>query len=181
MGKIPAHPDRHCSSPGESNNYQSFSIILIIVGLFLVGCTNYTFSVNNPDSRDESLIEIPPDEEDIDFHGREYKKWDSRADYYQPRKSSSVDNYYLYGNSLQSGPVPNSIGSPDLCYYTAKVNVNCRVSDYIESTLIAILMQGEQATLLSVNSSHSYGMFELVNLSQCWIFLELMDVPCQTL
>lgn len=125
------------------------------------------------DSGNEPLF----DEEIWDWHGREMEKWRGRAQYYATRRSRSLEDYYYYRNPLQGSPVPDHIVTPDLCYYTAKRNVNCRVSDYIESSLIAILMQGEEAKLLYLNPTFTHGKFELLNNSQCWIPLGLMHGP----
>jgi hypothetical protein len=43
--------------------------------------------------------------------------------------------------------------------------------------LIAILMQGEEAKLLSLNPTLTHGKFELATDQQCWIALWLMDGP----
>ena len=208
MEKIITTPDRQCASDAESNNKQLFSIILFIAGLFLIGCTNQAFGLNNPDttggsagiesenigsgtpgdefSNDEireQLADINGENVDRaltllwDFHGREYDEWDGHKDYYPTRRSQSLDDYLIYGNSLQGNPIPDPIVTPDLCYYTAKRNVNCRASDYVESSLIAILMQGEGAKLLYLNPTFTHGKFELLNDSQCWIALGLMDGP----
>jgi hypothetical protein len=74
-------------------------------------------------------------------------------------------------------PVPPIINVPELCIYTSLRNVNCRASDYAESSLIAILMQGEEAKLLSLNPTFTHGKFELATEQQCWIYLALMDGP----
>ncbi|MEA1976571.1 MAG: hypothetical protein U9N80_01575, partial [Chloroflexota bacterium] len=64
-----------------------------------------------------------------------------------------------------------------LCIYTSLRNVNCRTSVYVESSLIAILMQGEEAKLLYINPTFSHGKFELATEQQCWIAFWLMDGP----
>ena len=74
-------------------------------------------------------------------------------------------------------PLPPIINVPELCIYTSLRNVNCRASDYVESSLIAILMQGEEAKLLYLNPTFTHGKFELETGPQCWIALWLMDGP----
>jgi hypothetical protein len=78
-------------------------------------------------------------------------------------------------------PVPGPLINHDACYYTAKRNVNCRASDYPQSTWIAILMQGEMANLLYINPIFTHGKFELQDSSQCWISLGFMEGPSDPL
>ncbi len=166
--------------------------------ILLVGCANDAFSVNNLNSREESgeqsnenlldnindpLVEVP--------HEIENKFENSINDYHQrdPGEIHDLDfsggghevrefeNTYMDEISLHSSFVPDLIVTPDLCYYTAKRTINCRVSDYIESSLIAILMQDEEAKLLYLNPTFTHGKFELLNNSQCWISLGLMHGP----
>lgn len=144
------------------------------------GTPTYEFS---SDETGEQLIDINGEDFDRarfllwDWHGREYDTWRGRTDYYPTRRSPSLDDYLNFGNSLQGSPLQDPIVTPDLCYYTAKRNVNCRESDYVESSLIAILMQGEEAKLLYLNPTFTHGKFELLNSSQCWIALGLMHGP----
>ena len=185
--------------------YLKIGTISLFAVTLIIGCTNQAFGLNNPETRDDSAgIEVenigsgtPGDEfskDEIghqldepmigtplnanywDFHGREMEKWRGHTQYYPTRRSPPLDDYF-YGNPLQGSPVPDLIVTPDLCYYTAKRNVNCRASDYVESSLIAILMQGEGAKLLYLNPTFTHGKFELLNDSQCWIALGLMDGP----
>lgn len=79
--------------------------------------------------------------------------------------------------SLQGSPVPDLITPTPFCVYTAAQNVNCRASDYPESSLIAILMQGEQANLLYLNPTFTHGKFDAPGHDPCWIPLELMEGP----
>jgi len=57
------------------------------------------------------------------------------------------------------------------------MNVNCRESDYKDSTLTAIVMKGDEVLLLALNPLHSHGKFTLSSQQQCWILLELLDGP----
>jgi hypothetical protein len=155
--------------------------------MLIVGCASQTNSVNNPDSRDatgkqlnenlldninEPLAEAPHEEEyqydkqdeanhqkepgdihDLDFDavGQEVREFDNNFD----------------GIPLQGSPVPSIISLPELCIYTSLRNVNCRASDYVESSLIAILMQGEEAKLFYLNPTFTHGKFELAAEQQC--------------
>jgi hypothetical protein len=64
-----------------------------------------------------------------------------------------------------------------VCFYISLRNVNCRASDFVESSLIAVLMQGEEVKLLSLNPTFTHGRFEIAPLQQCWIALGLMQDP----
>lgn len=65
----------------------------------------------------------------------------------------------------------------ELCVYEARVNTNCRESDYKESEQIAILMQEEMAELVALNPEYTHGLFELETGKQCWMWLGLLDGP----
>jgi len=80
-------------------------------------------------------------------------------------------------HTVSSSPVPSSITMSKVCFYISLRNVNCRASDYAASTLIAILMQGEEAKLISLNPTFTHGKFELAAEQQCWMALWLMDGP----
>jgi len=88
------------------------------------------------------------------------------------------DEWDLYEeHTVSSSPVPSSITMSKVCFYISLRNVNCRASDYVESSLIAILMQGEEAKLISLNPTFTHGKFELAAEQQCWMALWLMDGP----
>jgi CSLREA domain-containing protein len=72
-------------------------------------------------------------------------------------------------------PTPSSI--PSACIYEALQNTNCRESDYQQSALIAILLQGEMAELVALNPEFTHGEFIAPSMQQCWIWLGLMDGP----
>jgi hypothetical protein len=63
------------------------------------------------------------------------------------------------------------------CLYEALQNTNCRMSDYPESELIAILMEGDTVPLLALSPEYTYGLFEMADGEQCWIGLGLMGGP----
>ncbi len=183
----------------QARNLILVSIIIFEVFL-MIGCASGASQVNQTDSEkfnaisdvDEVESGTPLPEamgietgsqlDDIDralllqwdFHAREMREWHGHADYYSTRRAPSPEDY-LYGSPFQGSPVPKSIVLPDLCNYTAKRNVNCRESDYSESSVIAILMQGEDATLLYMNPTFTHGKFEIRDSYRCWIPLALMD------
>jgi hypothetical protein len=64
-----------------------------------------------------------------------------------------------------------------LCVYEALQNTNCRKSDYAESDLIAILMEGETTELVALNPEYTHGLFDLEGRERCWIWLGLMGGP----
>jgi len=80
---------------------------------------------------------------------------------------------------------PPTINIPEICTYTALKNVNCRESDYVDSQITAILMEGDQAQIIAINPALTHGKFMLDTLEECWIYLPLMDgaddpvVDCQ--
>ncbi len=63
---------------------------------------------------------------------------------------------------------------PEICIYEALQNNNCRASDYPESELVEILMEGDSADLIALNPEYTHGLFELENGKQCWVWLGLM-------
>lgn len=166
--------------------------------ILLVSCANEAFSVNNLNSREESgeqsienlleniddpLVEVPHEKENKfensfnDSHLKESVEIHDLDFSGGGHEVREFENNNMDEISLQSSSVPDPIVTPDLCYYTAKRNVNCRVSDYVESSLIAILMHGEEAKLLYLNPIFTHGKFELLNNSQCWIALGLLHGP----
>lgn len=76
---------------------------------------------------------------------------------------------------------PTATSTPEpaalVCTYTALENSNCRVSDYAESNLVSILMQGEMADLVALNPEFTHGMFKLGSGAGCWIWFGLLDGP----
>jgi hypothetical protein len=62
-----------------------------------------------------------------------------------------------------------------LCVYEALQNSNCRTSDYPESELVEILMEGDSADLIALNPEYTHGLFEFEDGQQCWLWLGLMD------
>jgi hypothetical protein len=77
----------------------------------------------------------------------------------------------------EAEPEPEPEPEPEVCLYEALQNTNCRVSDYAESELVEILMEGDIVPLLGLNPEYSYGLFEMEDGEQCWIGLALMDGP----
>ncbi|MGD8603959.1 MAG: right-handed parallel beta-helix repeat-containing protein [Anaerolineales bacterium] len=73
----------------------------------------------------------------------------------------------------ESEPEPE----PEQCLYEARQNTNCRVSDYAQSELVTILMQGDVVPLLGLNPEYTYGLFEMEDGELCWIGLSLMGGP----
>lgn len=194
--------------------------IYFFASLLIIGCTSQAYSVNNPDSRDDSLgtdveilrsepaseelskvetgeqlndvlldqvneplIEITPDEGGFGIPRMEagqiqgtyigaHDVGHSFLNFVDEYEEKTLDKI-----SPESSAASGPIVTPDLCIYTAKKNVNCRVSDYVESSLIAILMQGEEAQLLYLNPTFTHGKFELLNNSHCWIPLGLLHGP----
>ncbi len=181
------------------NNLRFLKIatISLFAVILIVGCTNQAYSVNNSDSRDgigKQLNENLPDNinEPLDeaSHEEEYQ-YDMHDESNKKKEPGDIhdldfdavgqevrefDNNFD-GISLQGSPVPPIINVPELCIYSSLRNVNCRASDYVESSLIAILMQGEEANLLSLNPTFTHGRFEIATLQQCWIALRLMQGP----
>lgn len=176
------------------NNFRFLKLatISLFAVILIVGCTNQAYNINNPDSRDEIGKQL--NENLLDNTNER-----SRRQYGIPRLTpgevqgtyigahdvghSSLDLVDEYEEntldkiSPESSAASDPIVTPDHCYYTATRNVNCRASDYVESSLIAILMQGEVAKLLFLNSTFTHGRFEIAPLQQCWIALGLMQDP----
>ncbi len=176
------------------NNFRFLKIatISLFAVLLVVGCTDQAYSVNSSDSRyeignqlNENLLDntnerssrqyglprvIPGEVQGtyIGVHDMGHSSLDAVDEY----EENTLDKI-----SPESRAASDSIVNPGHCYYTATRNVNCRASDYVESSLIAILMQGEEATLLSLNSTFTHGRFEIAPLQQCWIALGLMQGP----
>lgn len=94
---------------------------------------------------------------------------------------------YEYEETPSIPPVPPMPEQPDItqtpsvtggvCEYRPIRNVNCRASDDQESTLIAILIEGDLTKLVSLNPEFSHGLFETSGEKSCWIWLGLMDGP----
>ncbi len=177
----------------HDRTYKLAALIMFYV-ILIVSCANQSFNANKSEPGEEAgepspdanaynnpILDSTSTPEPWDLHAREIEKWRGRADYYSTRKPKTLDDDYLYSNSVQGSPVPDLSRFPDLCSYTASRNVNCRLSDYPESSLIAILMQGEEAHLLYLNPTFTHGKFALLNNSQCWIPLDLMDGPSDPL
>jgi hypothetical protein len=83
-----------------------------------------------------------------------------------------------FGWDYQFLPAPPSPEPfEEACFYEANRNSNCRMSDYQESKLIAILMQGERAELIGLNPELTHGKFLMENDRKCWIWLGLMEGP----
>jgi predicted outer membrane repeat protein len=78
-------------------------------------------------------------------------------------------------------PAPTPTPTPSACFYTAALNANCRASDYPESSLISILMEGETAELIALNPEYTHGKFETEAGKPCWMWLGLLDGPVNPL
>jgi hypothetical protein len=76
-----------------------------------------------------------------------------------------------------STPTPGPAPVPSRCVYRAVENANCRAGDDIRTSILAILMQGDPANLLSLDPAHTHGLFELADGRSCWIWLPQMDGP----
>jgi hypothetical protein len=175
----------------------SLSKVVFILGLFLFGCSNSIYdnsrkpvdepvaidagplvsseSIGNPSSSE--LHNLWPDlagEYSIETEMDELGIIDNETEYERYRGNENVE-------SIPSGPIPSVLPTNKFCNYIAKRNVNCRESDHVEASLIAILMQGEGANLLYVNPTFTHGKFELLNSTQCWIYLGIMDGPTDPL
>ncbi len=172
--------------------FLKIATISLFAVMLTVGCTGQAYSVNNPDSRYEIGKQLNENLLDNTYEG-------SSRQYGMPRvipgevqgtyigahdvghsSLDAVDEYEentLDKISPESRVASDPIVTPGHCYYTATRNVNCRASDYVGSSLIAIVMQGEGAKLLSLNPIFTHGKFELVSGPQCWIALWLLDGP----
>lgn len=174
----------------------------VFVLTLLVGCANHPLGGNNQSAVEETdkqlqenlpgniyepIVEFPHEkenlyEEPMDGERRlenvELHDLDFSSGGHEVREFENDNSVEL---SMPSNPVLDLIVDPGICNYIASINVNCRVSDYPESTLIAVLMQGEVASLLYLNPTFTHGKFDLLNSSQCWIPLSLMDGPSDPL
>jgi CSLREA domain-containing protein len=74
-------------------------------------------------------------------------------------------------------PTPTSVSEKPVCAYLALMNSNCRSSDYKDSKVVDIVLEGESAELLALNPELSHGRFLTPNQKECWIWLGLMDGP----
>ncbi|NIV37384.1 MAG: hypothetical protein GWN58_50580, partial [Anaerolineae bacterium] len=72
---------------------------------------------------------------------------------------------------------PSPTPEEKICRYTALENLNCRESDYKDSKQIAILMQGEMATLIALNPSYTHGKFETPDGKVCWMWFGMLEGP----
>lgn len=74
---------------------------------------------------------------------------------------------------------PQRTSSPTIehCVFTALQNAHCRASDQVGSSELDILMQGEMAELIALNSTYTHGRFRLQNQVECWIRLGLLEGP----
>jgi predicted outer membrane repeat protein len=75
----------------------------------------------------------------------------------------------------QEAPTPTPTEA--VCRYVAIENLNCRESDYKDSKLIAILMQGESAELTAVNPTFTHGKFRTQDGKLCWMWFGLLEGP----
>jgi predicted outer membrane repeat protein len=78
-------------------------------------------------------------------------------------------------------PTPPETATPTpteaICKYIALENLNCRESDYKDSELVAILMQGESAELTAVNPTFTHGRFRTQDGKLCWMWFGLLEGP----
>jgi predicted outer membrane repeat protein len=78
-------------------------------------------------------------------------------------------------------PTPPEAPTPTpteaVCGYVAIENLNCRESDYKDSALVAILMQGESAELTAVNPTFTHGKFRTQDGKLCWMWFGLLEGP----
>ena len=175
----------------------SLSKVVFILGLFLFGCSNSIYD-NSPKSVDEPMAIdadslVSSDSIDNPSSFELHNLWPDLAGEYSIETEMDelgvIDDENEYegyrGNenvgSIPSSPIPSVLPTNKFCSYVAKRNANCRESDYVEASLIAILMQGEGANLLYLNPTFTHGKFELLNNTQCWIYLGLMDGPTDPL
>jgi hypothetical protein len=160
-------------------------IIPTLIILSVVNACGYIEPENPSVTPMEILTPSPTSDPDYDVEGRklEYEEIEQPIEgsdegerYEIPKWDTDQWDWYEE-HTVSSSPVPSIISLPELCIYTSLRNVNCRGSDYAESSLIAILMQGEEAKLLYLNPTFTHGKFELAAEQQCWIALWLMDGP----
>ena len=187
--------------------FLKLATISLFALMLIVGCANQAYGVNNPNSIDGSadinvnlsvtdepnvgsyrnevgdqfnetvlddINNVLPESDNQDSTNAEKVEASEGCSQHE---ESEIGSSYYDERSLRNTPVPPIINVPDLCIYTSLRNVNCRASDYVESSLIAILMQGEDAKLLYLNPTFTHGKFELATEQQCWIALWLMDGP----
>lgn len=72
---------------------------------------------------------------------------------------------------------PPSEAAESACFFEAAKNSNCRMSDYQESKLIHILLQGDMVELVGLNPELTHGRFLMEDERQCWVWLGLMEGP----
>jgi len=101
-------------------------------------------------------FDIPPDEEDA---------------------NGMSDSLFFVVRPNGEDLEPPIINIPEICFYTALKNVNCRESDHMGASIIAILLQGDQGKIIAINPPLTHGKFELESQQECWIYLGLMDGP----
>ncbi|MEA1978409.1 MAG: hypothetical protein U9N80_10970, partial [Chloroflexota bacterium] len=164
--------------------FLKLATISFVVVMLIVGCSNRGFNNNNPNLIDGSAdFDIDPSVsagssgsssreemgdqfnetalDDINIIVPEsYNQGDPVAEKVEASEGSeqhdeSVIGHDYLSESFIGTPVPPIINIPELCIYTSLRNVNCRTSVYVESSLIAILMQGEEAKLLYINPTFS--------------------------
>ena len=126
-----------------------------------------------------SIVESPYDKEGRKLEYEEIGpvEGSKEGELYDIQKWDTDEWDWHEEHSVSSSPVPSSNTMSKVCFYISLRNVNCRASDFVESSLIAILMQGEEAKLLSLNPTFTHGRFELSSLQQCWIALGLLQGP----
>jgi CSLREA domain-containing protein len=72
---------------------------------------------------------------------------------------------------------PTPTATLSACFYQAAMNAYCRVSDYKESTEIALLLEGDEVELLALNPEFTHGQFLVESGRECWIWLGLLTGP----
>lgn len=163
-------------------------MLVSILGVFLASCAvSYQNPINLPPSVE--LTATASNDSPFDIIGRTNSFDEDRThrdspDLAEPSSRDSTDydhaEYYEEQNIEASPGIPMS-SLQGACTYRALRNVNCRMSDYPESSLIAILLQSERANLLYLNPTFTHGKFALFNNSQCWIPLDFMEGPSDPL
>ena len=93
------------------------------------------------------------------------------ADVVVPGDVTGVD----FGWDYQFLPAPEV--DAQICLYKALRTINCRESDYQESSLIAIVEEGQSSKLIAISPDYSHGKFELQDLKTCWIWFDLLSGP----
>lgn len=175
---------------------------ILLTFVLLAGCASQSFNVEDQSLKDldtkrpnENLLDSNPQSLGDDPHEEE-NRFESSVDggrTLDPVEIHAVDvtpaaheireigNDPLGEHSLPGNPALDGIDQPEACAYIALRNINCRMSDAPESSLIAILMQGEQANLLYLNPAFTHGKFDLLNGYRCWIQMSFMDGPSDPL